>query len=286
VDRWRTNNKSKRDRSYGVQYASSYDDNGRSFLGTGTFFSRVSSNSKIFKFGWVHCDPHPGNVFIRPNPARPKDLQFVLIDHGLYISETEEFRLKYCQLWKAILTWDNKTLTEIATSWGVQFPDILASATLLNPYRGAPPPDLDRLADADDAYKSQLAIRDKLRNFLSDTSKIPLELLFLGRNMRIVQATNQLLGSPVNRPALIANWASRGLTTKENLTWKEKFTGAVDHVKFKITLGIMELAFWWTRMRQLVFGSRAGWEDLVQKQLKTVAKANFGIELKDEALLS
>jgi aarF domain-containing kinase len=213
-------------------------------------------------------------------------MQLVLIDHGLYISETETFRLQYCQLWKAILTFDNKSLTRIASEWGVQFPDILASATLLSPYKGAPPPDLDRLADADDAYKAQLAIRDKLRNFLSDTEKIPLELLFLGRNMRIVQATNQLVGSPVNRPALMANWASRGLIAKENLTWREKMGGWVDHFKFRITLGFMAVAFYWNRVRQVVFGSQTGWEDLVQRPLKSVARANFGIELKDDALLS
>jgi aarF domain-containing kinase len=213
-------------------------------------------------------------------------MQLVLIDHGLYISETEEFRLQYCQLWKAILTFDNSTLNKIAGSWGVQFPDLLASATLLSPYRGAPPPDPERLAKADDPYETQIAIRDKLRNFLSDTQKIPLELLFLGRNMRIVQATNQLLGSPVNRPALMANWASRGLTTKANLTWREKVWGFFDHLKFRFTLSLMGLAFWINRVKQKVLGSEIGWEDLVQRQLKTVAKANFGIELKDDALLS
>jgi aarF domain-containing kinase len=212
-------------------------------------------------------------------------MQLVLIDHGLYIWESEAFRLQYCKLWKAILTWDNKALSEIAALWGVRFPDILASATLLTPYRGAPPPDPERLADADDAYKAQLAIRDKLRNFLTDTEHIPLELLFLGRNMRIVQATNQILGSPVNRPALMANWASRGLITKENMTWPERVSGWLDHFKFRLTLGVMSVAFWWNRVRQVVFGSQIGWEDLVQRQLKSVAKANFGIELKDEALL-
>jgi aarF domain-containing kinase len=213
-------------------------------------------------------------------------MQLVLIDHGLYISEPETFRLQYCQLWKSILTFDNKKLNEIASSWGVQFPDILASATLLSPYKGAPPPDLDRLVDADDAYKAQIAICDKLRNFLTDTEKLPLELLFLGRNMRIVQATNQLLGSPVNRPALMAKWASRGLGARENPTWREKVSWLLDDFTFRFTLGLMAVAFWFNRAKQVVFGSQAGWEDLVQRQLKSVAKANFGIELKDDALLS
>ena len=104
--------------------------------------------------------------------------------------------------------------------------------------------------------------------------------------MRIVQATNQLLGSPVNRPSLMANWASKGLIVKSNVTVKEMLVGILDHFKFRFTLGVMNLAFWFNRVRQIVFGSQVGWEDLVERQLKSVAKANFGIELKDDALLS
>ena len=37
----------------------------------------------IFKFGYVHCDPHPGNVLVRKNPSTGQD-EIVLLDHGLY----------------------------------------------------------------------------------------------------------------------------------------------------------------------------------------------------------
>jgi aarF domain-containing kinase len=214
-------------------------------------------------------------------------MQLVLIDHGLYISEPEPFRLEYCRLWKAILTFNNKTLREIAESWGVQFPELLASITLLSPYRGTPLKVNEAdLTQFDDAYQSQLAIRDKLRNFLRDTERIPLQLVFIGRNMRIVQATNQLLGSPVNRPALMANWASKGSALKQDLTLREYLVGLVDDFKFRLTLGVMTVAFWVNRVRQVVFGSRLGWEDLVQRQLQSVAKANFGIELNEDLIYS
>ena len=36
----------------------------------------------IFKFGYVHCDPHPGNVLVRKNDKG--DDEIVLLDHGLY----------------------------------------------------------------------------------------------------------------------------------------------------------------------------------------------------------
>jgi aarF domain-containing kinase len=42
----------------------------------------------IFKYGFVHCDAHPGNIFIRRKPKsrnnNSEDYQIVLLDHGLY----------------------------------------------------------------------------------------------------------------------------------------------------------------------------------------------------------
>lgn len=36
----------------------------------------------IFVNGYVHCDPHPGNVLVQPGEG--SDTQIVLLDHGLY----------------------------------------------------------------------------------------------------------------------------------------------------------------------------------------------------------
>ena len=36
----------------------------------------------IFKYGYVHCDPHPGNVLVRKNLNNTEEI--VLLDHGLY----------------------------------------------------------------------------------------------------------------------------------------------------------------------------------------------------------
>lgn len=43
---------------------------------------------QIFSTGFVHADPHPGNIFIRPLP-RGKGAQVVLLDHGLYMPVEE-----------------------------------------------------------------------------------------------------------------------------------------------------------------------------------------------------
>lgn len=37
----------------------------------------------IFVNGFVHCDPHPGNVLVRKHPDTGK-AEIILLDHGLY----------------------------------------------------------------------------------------------------------------------------------------------------------------------------------------------------------
>ena len=56
--------------------------------------------------------------------------------------------------------------------------------------------------------------KDRVREFLSNTEVLPRELLFIGRNMNIVRATNKLLGSPVNRIKVMADWAVRAIEVR------------------------------------------------------------------------
>ncbi|XP_071770439.2 aarF domain-containing protein kinase 1 [Centroberyx gerrardi] len=59
----------------------------------------------IFVHGFVHCDPHPGNVLVRKCP-QSKKTEIVLLDHGLYQVLQPDFRLNYCRLWQALIGGD------------------------------------------------------------------------------------------------------------------------------------------------------------------------------------
>jgi hypothetical protein len=68
----------------------------------------------MFCHGFVHCDPHAGNIFVRrnPDPRVQRKEQIVLLDHGLYRELDDEFRKTYCDLWRAMLMRDNALLED------------------------------------------------------------------------------------------------------------------------------------------------------------------------------
>ena len=39
-------------------------------------------SAMIFSHGFVHCDPHPGNLLARRSPDGSGAVQLVLLDHG------------------------------------------------------------------------------------------------------------------------------------------------------------------------------------------------------------
>ena len=80
----------------------------------------------IYVHGFVHCDPHPGNIMVRRLSTGRH--QVVLIDHGLYRKFDENFRVNFCGLFKAMVLQDQALLSKKAVALGI--PD--ESASLLS----------------------------------------------------------------------------------------------------------------------------------------------------------
>jgi aarF domain-containing kinase len=233
--------------------------------------------------GLVHCDPHPGNIFIRRLPSGEPEL--VLIDHGLYIRMSPEFRYQYARFWKALISLDNDTITEVVHSWGVNNPDIFASATLLRPYTGgdhsttsALTQELKGKTEQERAYEMQVKMRAGIKQLLGDETKWPRELIFIGRNLRIVQGNNQFLGSPVNRIKITGLWASRALVESRDLAWTERARNLGRHLIFRTVLFGSDIVWWWYRLKQIA-GLGKGMDDEIEQQMKRMAK-DFGVELQ------
>ena len=59
---------------------------------------------QIFVTGFIHCDPHPGNILVRPNPSKPNTHQLVILDFGLSLEVSQKFRLQYANFWKSMFS--------------------------------------------------------------------------------------------------------------------------------------------------------------------------------------
>jgi len=243
-------------------------------------------SAQMFLWGVLHCDPHPGNIFIRRLPSGKPEL--VLIDHGLYIRMSPTFRHQYAAFWKALISFDNDKIKEIVNAWGVSSPDIFASATLMRPYNGgngatrrAMDRDFEAFAGMDEqerAYRMQMQMRKGIKSILGDENKWPRELIFIGRNLRIVQGNNQFLGSPVNRIKITGTWASRALAESRDLPLGERVANYGRHALFRLALLGTDLVWWWARIRQLL-GLGGGMDEEIEQQMRKMAKG-MGFELQ------
>ncbi|GJJ13497.1 hypothetical protein Clacol_007751 [Clathrus columnatus] len=246
--------------------------------------SRAIMDILIFKWGFVHCDPHPGNIIIRRRvPSNTP--QLVLIDHGLYVSMPDELRRDYAQLWKGLLSGELESVKEIGGKWGIgkSSLDLLASGILLKPWKSNSQTSKNVEKNLD-PYERSLMMKEKLRQFLTDTDRFPKALVFLGRNMRMIQGNNQSLGSPVNRVKIIGHWASRSLAHAPGLSLSQSIVERWRHFKYIVIIFSLDVAFWISKVRRWARGGVGdSFEDELEREMRNFSKQNFGFEIDRDA---
>ncbi|EGN97200.1 hypothetical protein SERLA73DRAFT_110371 [Serpula lacrymans var. lacrymans S7.3] len=250
-------------------------------------------SAQMFNWGWVHCDPHPGNIIIRPHPSDHRRPQLVLLDHGLYVRVSEDFKRQYATLWRGLLAADFSAIEGVTREWGIGTPDLFASATLMKPMkfkngngngnRSSGGENFEGLNE----YERSVRMKAKLKNFLLDTDKMPKELIFLGRNMRMVQGNNQSLGTPVNRIKITGYWASRSLTRTPNLPFLQRLKEYWHYFIFRSIMFSVDVFFWTSKLRQQI-KARLGqkgedFEDELERTMRGFAKSNLGVDVAPNA---
>ncbi|KAI3405193.2 hypothetical protein KGF56_002000 [Candida oxycetoniae] len=231
---------------------------------------------QIFSYGFVHSDPHPGNLLARFDEKGEQ--QLVLLDHGLYISLPSKFRLQYCQLWKHLFTFNKEKIEEIGRDWGIQSAEIFATLVSLKPVKFDSPKKNQGGKQGDTGHEDTRDVSDLLRSFIKDESMFPKELPFLTRTMRMIQNLNQQFGSPVNRVNLLTKEAINVLLTNGKLTWIDYW----DLLKVNVSLFLSGFIFRLIRVRQWITGDRyggkqKGLEDYIEMYMQNTAKS-LGME--------
>ncbi|XP_064910763.1 uncharacterized aarF domain-containing protein kinase 5 [Columba livia] len=161
---------------------------------------------QIFYTGFIHADPHPGNVLVRRGPDGKA--QLVLLDHGLYEFLSERDRAALCQLWKAIVLRDHRDMRSRAAELGVQDYLLFSEILLQRPLRRAGLSLARALTGAERAYMQEMAAQH-FQRVLQVLRALPRPMLLVFRNINTVRSIHVALGAPVDRYTLMAKAAVR-----------------------------------------------------------------------------
>ncbi|XP_045417150.1 uncharacterized aarF domain-containing protein kinase 5 isoform X6 [Lemur catta] len=162
---------------------------------------------QIFYTGFIHADPHPGNVLVRKGPDGKAEL--VLLDHGLYQFLDEKDRSALCQLWRAIILRDDAAMKEHAAALGVQDYLLFSEMLMQRPVRLGQLWGSHLLSREEVAYMQDMA-QEHFEGIMAVLKALPRSMLLVLRNINTVRAINTALGSPVDRYFLMAKRAVRG----------------------------------------------------------------------------
>ncbi|KAJ1770346.1 hypothetical protein LPJ74_003297, partial [Coemansia sp. RSA 1843] len=174
---------------------------------------------QIFVSGNVHGDPHPGNVLVRQHPENNsfREPQLVVLDHGLYVRESREFRRQYTEFWRAAMLGEKRAMARVARNWGMPDADMFSTMVSLKPpkigrnRRSEKNRSEESTAAKGATYDRHMELKGRAIAALRDSHGLPPELVFVTRNMNIVRANNQSLGIPVDRVQILGQYAALGL---------------------------------------------------------------------------
>jgi aarF domain-containing kinase len=218
-----------------------------------------------------------------------------------------------------MLAGDYTSVENVTKKWGMGLPDLVASATLMRPVklnRTETPEEKERRRERRELrrkekeegkemtqYEMSVLMKKKLKEFLKDTDKMPKALIFLTRNMRMVQGqlpsshpnynvlifsfqigNNQSFSAPVNRIKITGYWASRSLAERPGLSFSQRLREYWHHLIFRGVMLSLDLIFWktkvtlWTRKH---FGLKPGtnFEEDLENSVRGIAKNSLGYDV-------
>ncbi|XP_028673859.2 uncharacterized aarF domain-containing protein kinase 5 [Erpetoichthys calabaricus] len=164
---------------------------------------------QIFSTGFIHADPHPGNVLVRQGPDKKAEL--VLLDHGLYEILSEHDRLALCKLWRSIILRDKAAMETFSADLGVKDYFLFCEILLQRPINMNELQLGNILSREETAYMQEMAIK-RFEKIMEVLKSMPRPMLLVFRNVNTVRCINITLGAPVDRYLVMAKSAVRGLS--------------------------------------------------------------------------
>lgn len=175
----------------------------------------------IFIDGFVHCDPHGGNLLVRKS-ATKAGFEVCILDHGLYREMDDDFRQGYCLLWKGLILRRQNDLSNACVKLGVPGLEELLSIMVLNrPWKSARQIGTDvrvRMTRQEmrELRKDMRRKGMKGEDIAEMVQKMPDDLLLVFKMNSLVRNVNKSLGARIDRLKVNARFAVRGLRVRRN----------------------------------------------------------------------
>lgn len=223
-------------------------------------------SDQIYNQGFVHCDPHPGNIFVRHHPRRKGDFQIVLLDHGLYREISDAVRYNYAGFWKAAILKDDQQAAEFAKKMGIDDWKLFAVLVLMRSYEGATK-GLGSRMKLEDIRRMQQFAAEQMDKFIVVMRKMPRELVLVLRNNNLMRAINHQIfvqeeyGIPPNRFAIMARAALSGMTKLDKKRNGDGFMNTLkwlqEKIRFEFLLTLSSFSYWsthlYSRLLEMIF---------------------------------
>ena len=148
----------------------------------------------LFVHGFVHCDPHAGNLMLRTTKKGGAP-QLVILDWGMVRRLAPDFRRSYAELWCAILAQDNKAGLKAVRALGLAENEYDALSLMLVYRPASTTTALGARMDKEERAKIVAQYKGVTPADINEfIQRLPRDFLFCGRNAQIVRSLNLELG--------------------------------------------------------------------------------------------
>lgn len=151
---------------------------------------------QIFRLGWLHADPHPGNLLAQARPGAGPRL--VLLDHGLTVSLDPTLVAAISETVSALLQGDFERLTRALRSAGVRLDERLDVTTLLQL--------VGVLLGNEQEGASAAQVGQRLGKSIGH---IPTSLILIGRALGLLDGVTKQLDPNLNALEAISGYVAR-----------------------------------------------------------------------------
>lgn len=165
---------------------------------------------QLFNTGFVHADPHPGNVFVCK--GKNGSGQIVLLDHGLYEYISKENRRSLCQLWKSIIMNDHAGMKTHSLELGVANYPVFCEILMQRPLQRQTFRLRNQLSSEEVAYMRTM-VQSHFDDVMDCIRSLPRPMLLVFRNINTVRSITKNHGHPVDRFTLMARIATQRLSS-------------------------------------------------------------------------